>query len=113
MTWNILPEKYNYSINGMMRGKPVPDEADVTLLHYRSRIILAEAGLKDLPEQFLADQIGTSRVRWVFKVPPPPGVALVGPEGFCPICRLSRLRPRPTPRRRSLAPTRPRRGWRR
>ncbi len=84
MTWNILPEKYNYSINGMMRGKPVPDEADVTLLHYRSRIILAEAGLKALPEQFLADQIGTSRVRWVFKVPPPPGVALVGPDGFSP-----------------------------
>ncbi len=84
MTWNILPEKYNYSINGMMRGKPVPEEADVTLLHYRSRIILAEAGLKDLPEQFMADQIGTSRVRWVFKVPPPAGVALVGPEGFLP-----------------------------
>jgi hypothetical protein len=84
MTWNILPEKYNYSINGMMRGKPVPEEADVTLLHYRSRIILAEAGLKDLPEQFLADQIGTSRVRWVFKVPPPAGMALVGPEGFPP-----------------------------
>ena len=84
MTWNILPEKYNYSINGMMRGKPVPEAADVTLLHYRSRIILAEAGLKDLPEQFMADELGTSRVRWIFKVPPPAGMALVGPEGFPP-----------------------------
>lgn len=84
MTWNILPEKSNYSINGIMRGKPVPEEADVTLLHYRSRVILAEAGLKHLPEKFLADQVGTSRVRWIFKVPPPAGVPLVGPEGFPP-----------------------------
>jgi hypothetical protein len=84
MTWNILPEKYNYSINGIMRGKPVPEEADVTLLHYRGRVILAEAGLRDLPNRIMADQVGTSRVRWIFNVPPPAGIPLVGPEGFPP-----------------------------
>lgn len=84
MTWNVLPEKYNYSINGMMRGKPIPAEADVTLLHYRGRVILEEAGMKDVPDRFLADQVGTSRVRWVFKVPPPAGIPLIGPEGSLP-----------------------------
>ena len=82
MTWNVLPEKYNYSINGIMRGKPLAEDADVTLLHYRGRVILAEAGMRDLPDKILADQLGTSRVRWVFKVPPPKGIPLVGPNGF-------------------------------
>lgn len=84
MTWNILPEKYNYSINGIMRGKPLPKDADVTLLHYRGRVILTEAGMRDLPDKILADQLGTSRVRWIFDVPPPAGIPPVARDSLPP-----------------------------
>ncbi len=75
MTWNILPERYNYSINGLLRGKPLPKDADVTLLHYRGRTVLADAGMKERANSILADQVGTRRVRWIFDVPPPVGIA--------------------------------------
>jgi Glycosyl transferase family 8 len=78
MTWNTLPEKYNYSINGILRGKPLAEDADVTLLHYRGRDVLADAGLKDLPDSMMAELLGTSRMRWIFRVPPPAGIPLVG-----------------------------------
>ena len=69
MTWNILPERYNYSIGGILRGKPLPQDADVTLLHYRNRDVLGEAGRKKDLDQMLNQQLGTRLVRWIFDVP--------------------------------------------
>ena len=69
MTWNILPERYNYSIGGILRGQELPQDADVTLLHYRNRNVLGEAGRKKDLDQMLNAQIGTRLVRWVFEVP--------------------------------------------
>ncbi len=69
MTWNILHERYNYSIGGILRGKKLPHDADVTLLHYRSRDVLGDAGRKKDLDRMLNQQIGTRLVRWVFDVP--------------------------------------------
>ncbi len=69
MTWNIMPERYNYSIGGILRGKKLPYDADVTLLHYRNRDVLGDAGRKKDLDKMLNQQIGTRLVRWVFDVP--------------------------------------------
>ena len=69
MTWNIMPERYNYSIGGILRGKKLPHNADVTLLHYRNRDVLGDAGRKKDLDRMLNEQIGTRLVRWVFDVP--------------------------------------------
>ena len=74
MTWRIMPEKYNYSIGGILRGKSLESDADVTILHYRKREILDDAGLKGKPDEYMAELLGIKRVRWIFKVPPPPGI---------------------------------------
>lgn len=69
MTWNILHQRYNYSIGGILRGKTLPRDADVTLLHYRNRDVLGDAGRKKDLDKMLNQQIGSRLVRWVFDVP--------------------------------------------
>ena len=69
-----LDERYNYSIGGILRGKPMPQNTP-TIVHYRKREILREAGLDTLADQLLAGQVGTRRVRWIFQAPLPPGIA--------------------------------------
>lgn len=80
MRWNILDERYNYSIGGILRGRPLKKDADVTLLHYRNRDTLGDAGRKRDLDNMLQKQIGTRLVRHVFRLPadpdlPPPPVA--------------------------------------
>ena len=77
MEWSLLPERYNYSIGGNLRGKPLPEDRP-TILHYRSRDVLRDAGLSKLPETILAEQVGTRRVRWIFKASPSSGTELPG-----------------------------------
>ena len=62
MSWNILPERYNYSIGGILRGKKLAKDADVTLLHYRNRDVLGDAGRKKDLDKMLHDQLGTRLV---------------------------------------------------
>jgi len=72
MRWNILDERYNYSIGGILRGRSLKKDADVTLLHYRNRDVLGEAGRKKDLDSMLQQQIGTRLVRHVFRVPADP-----------------------------------------
>ncbi|MEM9967909.1 MAG: hypothetical protein AAF755_07405 [Pseudomonadota bacterium] len=66
-SWNILHERYNFSIGGIMRGKRIdPVRDDVTLLHYRKGAVLRESGLNVHAREALATQAGTRRVNWVF-----------------------------------------------
>lgn len=81
--WNILDEKYNYSIGGILRGKPVPQDQDIRLLHYRRGQILEECGMRPHARHALATQAGTRRINWVFLSNPPAGIAPL-PEGEKP-----------------------------
>lgn len=74
MQWALLDERYNYSIGGILRGKPLPEDR-ATILHYRKREVLKDAGLGTLPDQLLAQTVGVRRVRWIFGAALPPGIA--------------------------------------
>lgn len=80
MAWNILPETFNFSIGGILRGKPIAPELGVKVLHYRRWKILEESGFRDHARHALAKRAGTRRVNWVFLAPPPAGVTAL-PEG--------------------------------
>lgn len=83
LRWNILDEKFNYSIGGILRGKPVPQDKDIRLLHYRRGKILEECGMRPHARHALATQAGTRRINWVFLSNPPAGVEAL-PEGEKP-----------------------------
>lgn len=47
MTWNILPDGQNYSLGGRKRGRPLPDDIPVQVVHYRHWAFLEEAQVMD------------------------------------------------------------------
>ena len=98
-SWNILHERYNFSIGGILRGKKIDPEAqDVTLLHYRRGTVLSESGLRDHARKALATQAGTRRINWIFLNPPPPGISPPeNPPVAAPKTPASKTTPEPAP----------------
>lgn len=84
MRWNILPERYNYSMGGIMRGQPLPEDQDITVLHYRRWKILEESGWRDHARKVLAQEVGTRRINWVGMNKPKNGISEL-PEGTDPL----------------------------
>lgn len=84
MTWNILPEQYNFSMGGIMRGQPLPQDQDITVLHYRRWKILEESGWRDHARKALAQEVGTRRINWVGMNKPKNGIPEL-PEGADPL----------------------------
>ena len=75
LAWNLLPERFNYSVGGILRGKTVdPDRDDITLLHYRRARILSECGMREHARAALAQEAGTRRINWIFLNDPKPGI---------------------------------------
>lgn len=75
LRWNELPEAQHYILGGSIRGKPLPDEPPIYTVHYRKWDVLKEAGLSELGYDTLRQQVGTSRVKWIFRQPLPPGIS--------------------------------------
>lgn len=82
MKWNLLPERHNFSIGGILRGKPLPESEPITLVHYRKWKILEEAGLRDNARAALASQAGTRRINWVSLNAPPIHASTREPESL-------------------------------
>ena len=76
--WNELQEDDHYILGGKLRGKPFPQDRDITAVHYRKWEVLEEAGLANDGYDGLKAQVGVKRIRRIFDVAPPEGIAPVG-----------------------------------
>ncbi|PWK59593.1 hypothetical protein [Roseicyclus mahoneyensis] len=75
MAWNELEENDHYILGGRLRGKPFPRDRAITAVHYRKWEVLEEAGLANDGYDGLKAQVGVKRIRRIFDVPPPDGIA--------------------------------------
>lgn len=67
LSWHELMERQHYILGGILRGKPFPEDEDITLVHYRSWEILTENGLSDIGYTCLKKQIGSRRISGIRK----------------------------------------------
>lgn len=75
LAWNELKENDHYILGGRLRGKAFPRHRTITAVHYRKWEVLAEAGLSGDGYNALKAQVGVKRVRRIFDVPLPEGIA--------------------------------------
>jgi len=77
LAWNELQENDHYILGGRLRGKAFPRHRAITAVHYRKWEVLEEAGLAPTGYDGLKAQVGVKRIRRIFDVPPPEGIAPV------------------------------------
>jgi hypothetical protein len=63
--WCPLPEEQNFALGGRMRGKPLPEDRDIAVVHYRYWAFLEEAGVKHKAYEMLQNHAGARRIRRV------------------------------------------------
>lgn len=68
---HILPEDHHYILGGRLRGKPVPEDMHIHLVHYRKWAVLKEAGLAEAGYKALKRQAGARQIARVMDVPAP------------------------------------------
>lgn len=73
--WCPLPEEQNFALGGRMRGKRLPVDRDIAVVHYRHWPFLEEAGVKHKAYEMLQRQAGARRIRKVPTSPPPQPVS--------------------------------------
>jgi hypothetical protein len=59
LDWNILPEEQHYILGGSLRGKPLPTDREIFMIHYRNLKIVKELGLMPKVRKMLRRQTGT------------------------------------------------------
>ncbi len=75
LAWNELEENDHFILGGRLRGKSFPSHRAITAVHYRKWEVLEEAGLAADGYDALKAQVGVKRIRRIFDVPPPDGIA--------------------------------------
>jgi hypothetical protein len=75
LAWNELTENQHYILGGSRRGKAVANVDQIFAVHYRKWEVLAEAGMAQAAYEGLREQVGTSRVKWIYRAPLPAGIA--------------------------------------
>jgi hypothetical protein len=73
--WNELPEERHYILGGVRRRDPLPQDKDISVVHYRRWKVLEWAGIADKGYFYLRKAIGVRRVHRVFSQPAPEDVA--------------------------------------
>ena len=73
LEWKEFSPEQHYILGGSIRGKPIPQDQEIKVVHYRKWNVLKEVGLAQQGYEGLARQIGTSRVERVFRAHPPGG----------------------------------------
>ncbi|WP_339765108.1 hypothetical protein [uncultured Sulfitobacter sp.] len=61
LDWNILPEEQHYILGGKLRGKPLPDNMDIKMIHYRNMKVLKEVGMLRKAKSMLEQHVGERR----------------------------------------------------
>ncbi len=62
---HILPEEQHFILGGRLRGKPMPEDRHIHLVHYRKWHVLAEVGLAEHGLRLLKQAVG---YRYISKV---------------------------------------------
>lgn len=65
LDWCPLPEEQNFALGGRMRGRLLPKDRDISVVHYRYWAFLEEAGVKHKAYEMLQNQAGARRIRRV------------------------------------------------
>lgn len=71
LKWNELPEEQHFILGGSIRGRPLPEDQEIFTVHYRKWDVLKETGLAVHGYEGLRRQVGTSRVKWIYRQPEP------------------------------------------
>ena len=77
LRWNELTPEHHFILGGSIRGKPLPEDRTIHLVHYRKWDVLKEIGLAPQGYDELRRQVGTGRVGRIFSQPLPEGIAPV------------------------------------
>ena len=72
LDWNLLPEEQHYILGGNLRGKPLPPDMDIKMIHYRNFDILREVRCRGKAKDMLEKTTGVRRLT-SFPVDPPHG----------------------------------------
>lgn len=70
LNWNILPEEQHYILGGSLRGKPLPADKDVKMIHYRNPKVLREIGYSGIAKDMLQKTTGLRKIAKGAPVPP-------------------------------------------
>ncbi|MEP5759930.1 MAG: hypothetical protein ABJ327_11620 [Litoreibacter sp.] len=62
LNWNILPEEQHYILGGSLRGKPLPTDKDIKMIHYRNRQVLREVGFSGMAKDMLQAATGLRKI---------------------------------------------------
>ncbi|MEO0485590.1 MAG: hypothetical protein AAF092_06735 [Pseudomonadota bacterium] len=62
LDWHLLPEEQHYILGGVLRGKPLPEDKSIKLLHYRKIDILKEVDKLRYAKKMLEDLTGVRRI---------------------------------------------------
>lgn len=63
LDWNILPEEQHYILGGKLRGKQLPQDRDIFMIHYRNQQHLKDAGRLVTSRNYLSQATGKRFVR--------------------------------------------------
>ncbi|KKK70197.1 hypothetical protein LCGC14_2926420, partial [marine sediment metagenome] len=63
LDWNVLPEEQHFILGGRLRGQPLPEDREISTVHYRKQGILKEVGLHKIARAKLRDHTGVTFVR--------------------------------------------------
>lgn len=83
LRWNELPEEQHYIMGGSIRGRPLPTNRQIHIVHYRKWDVLKASGLGPQGYDELRRQVGTARVARINRFPPPEGIAPI-PDATAP-----------------------------
>ncbi len=61
LDWNILPEEQHFILGGELRGRPLPEDIKIRMIHYRNMKVLKEVGMLRKAKSMLEQHVGERR----------------------------------------------------
>ncbi|MFT5867754.1 MAG: hypothetical protein ACI82I_003518 [Gammaproteobacteria bacterium] len=62
LDWNLLPDEQHFILGGSLRGKPLPEDKDIKMIHYRNMDVLREVKCMRLAKDMLESTVGVRRI---------------------------------------------------